>query len=50
LRALETLDGWTGFIGRPISFSEENHRGMDAVTLKQVENGEFVALTDWLTE
>ncbi len=50
LRALETLDGWNGFIGHPISFTEENHRGMDAVTLKRIENGEFVALTDWLTE
>ncbi len=50
LRALETLDEWNGFIGHPISFSEENHRGMDAVTLKRVEGGEFVALTGWLSE
>ncbi len=50
IQALETLDDWTGFIGHPISFSDQNHRGMDAVTLKRIEDGEFVALTGWLSE
>lgn len=51
IRTLESLDQWPGSIlGHPISFSEDNHRGFDAVTLKRVENGEFVAITSWLTE
>jgi len=51
IRALETLDHWhESFLGPPVSFSEDNHRGLDAVTVKRVEDGQFVALTDWLGE
>ncbi len=50
LRGLETLDNWQGLLGHPVTFTEENHRGFDAVTLKRVENGEFVAITGWLSE
>ena len=50
VEALETLDNWQGLLGHPVTFTDENHRGFDAVTLKQVEEGEFVTLTDWLSE
>ena len=50
IRGLETLDNWQGLMGHPVSFSEENHLGFDAVTLKRVENGEFVAITGWVSE
>lgn len=51
IRSLEALDNWhDNILGHPISFAEDNHRGLDAVTLKRVENGEFVAITGWLSE
>lgn len=50
LRALETMDNWQGLMGHPVTFTEENHRGFDAVTLKRVENGEFVSLTGWISQ
>ena len=50
IRGLETMDNWQGLLGHPVTFSEENHRGFDAVTLKKVENGEFVAVSGWLSE
>lgn len=50
VEALETLDNWQGLLGHPVSFNDENHRGYDAVTLKRVEDGAFVTLTDWLSE
>ncbi len=50
LRALETLDNWQGLMGHPVTFSDENHRGFDAVTLKRVENGEFVPVTGWISQ
>lgn len=50
LRALETLDNWMGLMGHPVTFTDENHRGFDAVTLKRVEGGEFVPLTGWISE
>ena len=37
-------------MGHPVTFSAESHLGFDAVTLKRVENGEFVAITGWLSE
>lgn len=50
LRGLETLDNWQGLLGHPVTFTAENHRGFDAVTLKRVENGEFVAITGWISD
>ena len=50
IRGLETMDNWQGLLGHPVTFTEENHRGFDAVTLKKVENGEFVAVSGWLSE
>lgn len=50
LRALETMDNWQGLMGHPVTFTAENHRGFDAVTLKRVENGEFVPLTGWISQ
>ena len=50
IRGLETMDNWQGLLGHPVTFSEQNHRGFDAVTLKRVENGEFVAVSGWLSE
>lgn len=51
IRSLEALENWhDNILGHPISFAEDNHRGLDAVTLKRVENGEFVAITGWLSE
>ena len=50
LRGLETMDNWQGLLGHPVTFTAENHRGFDAVILKRVENGEFVAITGWLSE
>lgn len=50
IRALETIDNWQGLLGHPVTFSDESHLGFDAVTLKRVENGEFVAITGWLSE
>ena len=49
IRGLETLDNWQGLMGHPVTFSEQNHLGFDAVTLKRVENGEFVAITGWVS-
>ena len=50
IRGLETIDNWQGLMGHPVTFSDQNHLGFDAVTLKRVENGEFVAITGWLSE
>ena len=50
LRGLETMDNWQGLLGHPVTFTAENHRGFDAVTLKRVEDGQFVAITGWLSE
>lgn len=50
LRGLETLDNWQGLLGHPVTFTTEDHHGIDAVTLKRVENGEFVAISGWLSE
>ncbi len=50
LRGLETMENWQGLLGHPITFTSENHRGFDAVTLKRVEDGQFVAITGWLSE
>lgn len=50
IRGLETMDNWQGLLGHPVTFTEESHRGFDAVTLKRVEDGEFVAISGWLSQ
>ncbi|MFQ5789669.1 MAG: ABC transporter substrate-binding protein [Acidobacteriota bacterium] len=49
IHALESMDGWSdNFLGRPISFSAENHQGLNAVRLMRATEGRYVYLTDWL--
>lgn len=47
--SLEGIDNWEdNFLGRPISFGEDDHQGMSAVWLMRAEQGEFVHVTEWL--
>jgi len=47
--SLETIDNWTdNFVGAPISFSSDNHQGLNAVHLSKAEGGTLVHLSDWL--
>jgi branched-chain amino acid transport system substrate-binding protein len=47
--ALETIDNWNdNFVGTPISFSSENHQGLNAVHLSKAEGGTLVHLSDWI--
>jgi branched-chain amino acid transport system substrate-binding protein len=47
--ALEGIDNWTdNFVGTSISFSAENHQGMNAIQLSRAEGGTLVHLSGWL--
>ena len=47
--ALEGIDNWTdNFVGTTISFSAENHQGMNAIQLSRAEGGTLVHLSGWL--
>ena len=47
--ALESIKDWSdNFLGTPISFSDENHQGLNSVHLGKVEGGTLVHLSDWL--
>jgi branched-chain amino acid transport system substrate-binding protein len=47
--ALEGIKDWSdNFLGTSISFSAENHQGLNAVYLSKAEGGQLVHLSDWL--
>jgi len=49
IQALEKVEGWTdNFVGAEISFSNENHQGLNAVHLSKAEGGKLVHLSGWL--
>ena len=49
IQSLEKIDNWTdNFVGAPISFSEEDHQGLNSIHLSKAENGELVHLSGWL--
>lgn len=49
IQALESIQGWEdNFLGTPISFSEENHQGLNAVHLSRAEDGTLVHLSGWI--
>ena len=50
VRGLETLKDWTGPNGSfpPITYSRNDHAGVDKVQLVQMQNGEQVVISDWL--
>jgi hypothetical protein len=49
IQSLESIDGWTeNFTGHEISFSAENHQGLNAVHLSKAEGGTLVHLSDWM--
>lgn len=49
IQALEKIDNWTdNFVGAPISFSEEDHQGLNAIHLSKAEGGELVHLSGWI--
>ena len=50
MRGLETLKDWTGPNGSfpPITYSRNDHAGVDKVQLVQMQNGEQVVISDWL--
>jgi ABC-type branched-subunit amino acid transport system substrate-binding protein len=47
--ALEGIKDWSdNFLGTPISFSAENHQGLNSVHLSKAEGGRLVQLSDWI--
>jgi len=48
VRGLETFKNWDVGSFPPITFSRNDHAGVDKVQLVQMQNGEQVVITDWL--
>ncbi|MDX1403890.1 MAG: ABC transporter substrate-binding protein [Woeseiaceae bacterium] len=49
LDAMESIENWdSGGILPPVSFSASDHHAQDAGFICQLQNGRFVALSDWL--
>jgi ABC-type branched-subunit amino acid transport system substrate-binding protein len=49
IQALEGMHDWTdNFVGTSISFSQDNHQGLNAIHLSKAEGGELVHLSGWL--
>ena len=49
IQALENMEGWDdNILGTPITFTQEEHLGLNAVHLMKAEGGTYVHLTDWL--
>ena len=49
IQALEGMHDWTdNFVGTTISFSQDNHQGLNAIHLSKAEGGTLVHLSDWL--
>ena len=49
IQALEQVENWTdNFIGTPISFSTEDHQGLNSIHLSKAEGGQLVDLSGWL--
>jgi hypothetical protein len=49
LLSLESISDWSdNFHGHSISFSGENHQGLNAVRLSRAEGGGLVHLADWM--
>ena len=47
--AIESIDNWTdNFVGTPISFSADNHQGMNVIQLSKAEGGKLVHVSGWL--
>ena len=47
--AIEGIDDWTdNFVGTSISFSAENHQGLNAIHLSKADGGTLVHLSEWL--
>jgi branched-chain amino acid transport system substrate-binding protein len=49
IQSLESIKDWDeNFLSHPISFSEDNHLGLNAVKLSKAEGGTLVHLSDWM--
>lgn len=49
LQALESITDWSdNFVGHPITFTSEEHQGLNAVHLSKAEDGTLVHLSDWI--
>lgn len=49
IQALEGMHDWTdNFVGTTISFSEDNHQGLNAIHVSKAEGGALVQLSGWL--
>jgi hypothetical protein len=49
IQSLESIKDWDeSFLGHPITFTEDNHLGLNAVKLSKAEGGTLVHLADWM--
>lgn len=49
IQSLESINAWSdNLLGHEISFSTENHQGLNAVHLSKAEGGSLVHLSDWM--
>ena len=49
LQSLESVKDWKdNVLGTPITFTAEDHQGLNAVLIDKAENGSLVRLSDWM--
>lgn len=49
IQALEGIKDWSdNFVGTSISFSQDNHQGLNAIHVSKAEGGRLVQLSGWL--
>ena len=48
IKGLETLNNWENGAFPPITYSRNDHAGVESVMLLQLQGGKQVAVTDWL--
>ncbi|MGK5091648.1 ABC transporter substrate-binding protein [Deltaproteobacteria bacterium TL4] len=49
LESAETLSRWQGMLTPPITFSPQNHVGLTALKIAQVQNGTLQLVSDWIS-
>jgi len=47
ITALESIDNYALGLASPVSFSADNHQGMNRVYLTYIKDGKFVLFSDW---
>ena len=47
MKGLETLHNWDSGVFPPMTFSRNDHAGVESVILLQLQGGKQVAITDW---